>query len=75
MIRILIKIILTVITLYVGTIIFALMKFSLMIATKQSDSLLIDMLPLLVGVGMFVGIRAIWKYQPKSNEITLKKDD
>lgn len=29
----------------------------------------------IVAMGMFAGIGAIWRYQPKSKEITLNKKD
>lgn len=29
----------------------------------------------IVAIGMFAAIRAIWKYNPKSKEITLQKED
>jgi hypothetical protein len=64
--RILLKTILIVLTFFVGMMIFSLMRVS-----GQFGAL-----PMwIVAAGMFAGIGAIWKYQPKSNEIDLKKDD
>lgn len=64
--RILLKTILIVLTFVVGMTIFTIMRIS-----EQ-----FGLLPMwIVGAGMFAGIGAIWKYQPKSNEIDLKKDD
>jgi hypothetical protein len=63
--RILLKTILIALTFVVGMIIFSIMKIN------QSG-----VIPMwIVAAGMFAGIGAIWKYQPKSNEIDLKKDD
>ena len=52
-------------TFFVGGTLFGLMK-----------ALGFGMLPLwIIAAGMFAGIRAIWKYNPTSKEIDLKKDD
>ena len=64
--RILLKTILITLTLFVGMMIFTFMKIS-----EQ-----FGVLPMwIVAVGTLAGIGAIWKYQPKSNEIDLNKDD
>ncbi len=64
--RILLKTILIALTFFVGMMIFSLMRVS-----GQFGAL-----PMwIVAAGMFAGIGAIWKYQPKSNEIDLNKDD
>ena len=64
--RILLKTILIVITFFVGMTIFSIMRVSGQFGT----------LPMwIVAAGMFAGIRAIWKYNPTSKEIDLKKDD
>lgn len=64
--RILLKTILIALTFFVGMMIFSLMRVS-----GQFGAL-----PMwIVAAGMFAGIGAIWKYQPKSGEINLKKDD
>jgi len=64
--RILLKTILIAITFFVGMIIFSLMRVSGQFGV----------LPMwIVAAGMFAGIGAIWKYQPKSNKINLNKDD
>jgi len=64
--RILLKIILITLTFVVGMTIFSMMRIS-----GQFGAL-----PLwIVAAGMFAGIRAIWKYNPTSKEIDLKKDD
>ena len=64
--RILLKTILIVITFFVGMMIFSFMRLSGQFGV----------LPMwIVAAGMFAGIGAIWRYQPKSNEIDLKKDD
>jgi len=63
--RILLKIILIILTLWIGGTILGLMKASGFGA-----------LPVFIlAAGMFAGIRAIWNYEPISNEIDLKKDD
>jgi len=63
--RILLKTILIVITFFVGGTLFGIMK-----------AFGWGALPLwIVAAGMFAGIRAIWKYNPTSKEIDLKKDD
>ena len=64
--RILLKTILITLTLFVGMMIFTFMRIS-----EQ-----FGVLPMwIVAVGVLAGIGAIWKYQPKSNEIDLNKDD
>jgi len=63
--RILLKTILIALTFFVGMMIFSIMRINQF-----------GVLPMwIVAAGMFAGIGAIWKYQPKSNEIDLKKDD
>jgi hypothetical protein len=63
--RILLKTILIVVTFFIGGTMFGLMKHAGFSA-----------LPLwIVAAGMFAGIRAIWKYNPTSKEIDLKKDE
>ena len=63
--RILLKIILIILTFFIIGGIFSLMRISGF-----------GSLPLaIVAIGMFAGIRAIWKYNPTSNEIDLKKDE
>jgi len=64
--RILLKTILIALTLFVAGMIVFLMR-----VTGLGGTLAIW----IVGAGMFAGIGAIWRYQPKSNEIDLKKDD
>jgi len=64
--RILLKTILIVLTFFVGMAIFTLMRVSGGFGV----------LPMwIVAAGMFAGIGAIWKYQPNSKEVYLKKDD
>lgn len=64
--RILLKTILIVITFFVGMSIFTLMRISEQFGT----------LPMwIVAAGMFAAIRAIWRYNPISKDIVLKKDD
>jgi len=61
--RILLKTILIVLTFFTGGLIFAVMK-----------NFELGALPLwIVAAGMFAGIRAIWRYNPASEEINLKK--
>ena len=65
--RFLLKSILIVITFFVGMMIFSIMRVS-----GQFGAL-----PMwIVAAGMFAGIGAIWRYQPKSSkEISLDKDE
>ena len=64
--RILLKTILISLTFFVGMTIFSIMRISGQFGV----------LPMwIVAAGMFAGIRAIWKYNPTSKEIDLKKDD
>lgn len=64
--RILLKIILIVLTFFVGMTIFSIMRVSGSFGV----------LPMaIIAMGMFAAIGAIWRYQPKSKEINLKKDD
>ena len=63
--RILLKTILIIITFLVGGTIFSFMRMEHF-----------GVLPMwIVVAGMIAGIRAIWKYNPTSKEIELKKDD
>lgn len=64
---ILLKTVLIVLTFFVGMTIFSIMRVS-----GQFGAL-----PMwIVAAGMFAGIGAIWRYQPKSSkEITLNKDE
>ena len=64
--RILLKTILIVLTFFVGMTIFTIMRVSGQFGVLPM---------LIVAGGMFGGIRAIWKYNPTSKEIGLKKDD
>lgn len=65
--RILLKTILIVLTFFVGMTIFSIMRVSGQVGV----------LPMwIVAAGMFAGIGAIWRYQPKnSKEISLNKDE
>ncbi len=64
--RVLLKTILIVITFFVGMSIFSLMRIS-----EQ-----FGVLPMwIVAAGMFAAIGAIWRYNPTSKDIVLKKDN
>ena len=64
--RILLKTILIVITFWIGATIFSIMKYS-----EQFGALPM----MIIIIGMSAGIRAIWKYNPTSKEIDLKKNE
>ena len=63
--RFLLKIVLIILTLWIGGTILAILR-----ATGAGA------LPVfIIAAGMIAGIRAIWNYNPISKEIDLKKDD
>ena len=64
--RVLLKTILIIVTFFVGISIFTIMRVSGSFGTLPMG---------IIALGTFVAIGAIWKYQPKSEEIDLKKDD
>ena len=64
--RILLKIILILFTLFIGMMVFTGLKIG------AGAGILPQMIIML---GTFAAVGAIWKYQPKSKEINLKKDD
>lgn len=64
--RVLLKTILIVITFFVGGSIFTLMRLSGSFGTLPMG---------IVVLGMGAAIRAIWRYNPTSKDIVLKKDD
>ena len=66
--RILLKTILIALTLFIGMIIIIILQF----INKQHTGIVVLGI---IGTGMVAGIRAIWKYNPTSKEIDLKKDD
>jgi hypothetical protein len=64
--RILLKTILIVFTIFIGMMIFTMLKIG------AGAGLLIQ---LIIFLGTIAAVKGIWSYNPTSNEIDLKKDD
>jgi len=78
--RIMLKIVLTIVVIFCGGFILTIIKIldSVSSGSSMANSN-IGILPLMIiYLGMFAAIRAIWKYNPeksKNTDITLKKDN